>query len=640
MQSFKYPFPFTAFMGWNEFIAAGQNYSKGDINKFSQAYAFAEQELQNKKRISGEPFIEHSLRVATILAENKVAAEVIIAALLHGILSPKNAEQIKSSFGAEVLALVQGVEEIKQLKSKNKQLDGEALRRILLMTLKDVRIILIKLAIKLDNLRTIEVLPKEEQKRIALEVLEMYAPLASRLGVENIKMQLEDLALKVLHPDKYAQIANFLEQSSEEREQDIAEAVGTIKKVLGNKISVVRIKGRPKHIYSIYKKMTLRKVPLQQQYDLFGIRIIVPTVADCYTVLGLLHENMEPVEGRLKDYIAHPKPNLYRSIHTGIHITKDKMVEVQIRTPEMDEIAEEGIAAHWQYKGIKSEQNFEKKTAWLRSILDLEQEDKDLLESAKVDIFGDTITCYTPKGDAKELPLQSTVLDFAYAVHEEIGNHAVGATVNGKFVPLKHELKMGDVIEILTNKNQRPRRGWLKIVVSGKSKQKIRKSLKEHEKLAVTHYRTLQPLIQEDQGILVESSEYPNAVCVLAKCCLPLPGEEIVGIVTKRRIISAHTILCRAALKEEERWVKVNWKNEFNQKIRFFVYAVERRGLLADLLHTIVQAGFEVKEAKAKFIDVENAECSFLVIPRDLEHLQELVLKIKKVKGVRKVYFE
>lgn len=627
-------------MGWNEFTAAGQNYSKEEIDAFAQAYRFAQQELQDKKRLSGEPFSEHAVRVATILAENKAAAEVIIAALLHGSMNPKNAGQIKSLFGVEVFALALGVDEIKQLKSKNKQLEAEALRKIMLMTLKDVRILLIKLAIKLDNLRTIAVLPMDEQKRIATEVMDMYAPLASRLGLENIKIQLEDLALKVLHPDKYAQINQFLEHSSEEREKDITDAIRLIKQVVGNKVPIVKIKGRPKHIYSIYKKMTLRKVPLDEQYDLFGIRIIVPTIMDCYTVLGLLHENFEPVDGRLKDYLAHPKPNLYQSIHTGLHIQKDKMVEVQIRTPEMDEISEEGIAAHWRYKGLKSEQNFEKKTAWLRSILDLEQEDKDLLESAKVDIFGDTITCYTPKGQAKELPLQSTVLDFAYAVHEEIGNHAVGATVNGKFVPLKHELKMGDVIEILTNKNQRPRRGWLKLVISSKSKQKIRKSLKEHEKLAVTHYRTLKPLIREDQGILVESSEYPQAICVLAKCCRPLPGEEIVGLVTKRRVVSAHRKDCRAALKEEERWVKVNWKNEFNQKIRFFVYAIERRGLLADLLHTIVQAGFEVKEAKAKFIDVENAECSFLVIPRDLEHLQELVLRIKKVKGVKKIYFE
>src|SRR3989338_4584659 len=508
-------------MGWDQFSTACQDYSTEDMQIFTQAYSLAEQELQGKKRISGEPFVEHAVRVATILAENKAAAEVIIASLLHSCLNSTTTKDIKSLFGEEVLALIQGEQQIKQIKSKNKQLAADALRKIMLMTVKDVRIILIKLAIKLDNLRTIDVLPPEEQKRIAVEVLEMYAPLASRLGVESIKIQLEDLALKVLHPDKYEQIAAFLEQSSGEREEDITEAVRIIKEVLGNKISVINIKSRPKHIYSIYKKMTQRKVSLDKQYDLFGIRIIVPTETDCYTVLGLLHENMEPVEGRLKDYITHPKPNLYRSIHTGLHLKNSKMVEVQIRTPEMDEVAEEGIAAHWKYKGIKSEQNFEKKTAWLRSILDLGQEDKDLLESAKVDIFGDTITCYTPKGQAKELPLEATVLDFAYAVHEEVGNQAIGASVNGKFVPLKQGLKTGDVIEILTNKNQRPRRGWLKIVISGKSKQKIRKSLKEHEKLAVTYYRTLRPLIQEDQGILGECAEYPHAICVLAKCCLP-----------------------------------------------------------------------------------------------------------------------
>ena len=358
-------------MGWDQFLNLCQDYQEKDIQRFMQAYDFARQELGDKKRISGEPFVEHAVRVATILAENKAAAEVIIAGLLHGALTTENKNEIKDLFGEEVLLLVQGENEIKQLKSKNKQLEAEALRKIILMTLKDVRIILIKLAIKLDNLRTIQVLPAEEQKRIAIEVLEMYAPLASRLGVENIKIQLEDLALKVLHPDKYAQINQFLEYSSEEREKDITEAVRLIKEVLGNKITIIHIKGRPKHIYSIYKKMTLRKVHLNEQYDLFGIRIIVPTVADCYTVLGLLHENMEPVEGRLKDYIAHPKPNLYRSIHTGLHLKNSKIVEVQIRTPEMDDISEEGIAAHWRYKGIKSEQNFEKKTAWLRSILDL-----------------------------------------------------------------------------------------------------------------------------------------------------------------------------------------------------------------------------------------------------------------------------
>jgi len=323
-------------------------------------------------------------------------------------------------------------------------------------------------------------------------------------------------------------------------------------------------------------------------------------------------------------------------------LPNNKIAEIQIRTPEMDEVAEEGIAAHWRYKGITSQQSFEKKIAWLKGILDLKKEgkNKEFLETAKVDVFGDTIYCYTPKGDLKELPKGATILDFAYLIHEEVGNRTVAGRVNGKFVPLKHELVRGDVVEIVTNKNQRPRRSWIKIVKSGRARQKIRKSLKVHEKLPALHYRIFKPLLKEEAGLLVESEEFSKALCILAKCCLPLPGDKIVGILTKRRIISVHKDDCRLALKEEKRWVPVNWKNTFNKKIKFLVEAEERSGLLADLLHTIANAGFEVKEAKAKLIDLEHAQCSFLVIPRDLAHLKELVGRVRKVKSVKRVYFE
>lgn len=387
--------------------------------------------------------------------------------------------------------------------------------------------------------------------------------------------------------------------------------------------------------------MTQRGVKLQEQYDLLGIRVIVPTTKECYILLGLLHETFLPIEGRLKDYIANPKPNFYRSIHTALRLPNGKIAEVQIRTPEMDEFSEEGIAAHWRYKGVKSDQFFEKKIAWLRGILDLQKEDnKEFVEAAKIDIFGDNINCYTPKGDVKELPREATVLDFAFLIHEEVGCHAVGARVNGTFVPLKHTLAMGDVVEILTNKNQRPRRNWLKIVKSSGTKHKIRKSLREHEKLPAFHFHTFKPLIKEEQGILVESPEFPKAACVLAKCCLALPGTDITGLVTKRRLISVHRVECRVAHKEEERWVPVRWKETFNQKIRFYVDADERSGLLADLLHTIAVAGFEVKEAKAKLMSSDKAQCSFLVVPRDLEQLKGLVVKVGKVKGVKKIFFE
>ncbi len=618
-----------------------QQYGTSHLPIFQSALEFSKRYLGEVKRLSGDSFFDHNVRVAIILADSKVSPEVVVAGLLHGVTRYGPEKEVEEIFGKETLALLKGVEEIKLVKSKNPLLEAEALRRILLTTFRDVRIIFVKLAAKLDNLRTIQVLPTDDQKRIAQEVLEVYAPLANRLGLEKIKNPLEDLALQVLNPEKYQEITKFLEQSREQQETLVTEVIQLVKSLAAGNVEIIKVKGRSKHIYSIYKKMTQRKVPLQEQYDLTAIRVIVPEVKDCYTLLGLLHEKFEQVEGRLKDYIANPKPNFYRSLHTALKLPNGKFVEIQIRTPEMDEFAEEGLAAHWRYKGLKSDQFFEKKIAWLKGVLDLQKEgNQEFLETAKVDVFGDNIYCYTPKGDVKELPKGATILDFAYLVHEEVGNHAVGGRVNGKFVSLKQELVSGDVVEVVTNKSQRPRRDWLKIVKSGSARQKIRKSLREHEKLPAPHFKQLKPVTTEEQGILAETSAYPNAVCILAKCCFALPGEEITGLATKRRIISVHRTDCRAALKEQERWIEVQWKNSFNQKIRFYVTADERSGLLADLLNTIANTGFEVKEAKAKLLSPTLAECSFLVIPRDLEHLKELVRKIRKIRGIKKIYFE
>jgi GTP pyrophosphokinase len=615
-----------------------KEYSDSQLKLITQAADFIEEKLKGKFRLNGT-ILEHNLRVASILADNNSPPEVVVAGLLHGLNGYK--EEIIKQFGAEIWGLVQGAEDVKELKSKNKSLQAEALKKILLTTLSDVRVILVKLANKLDNLRTIQFLSHEEQHRISQEVLDVYAPLAYRLGVEKLRVELEDLAFKVINPQKYAEINRYLHTSSEQREKDIKEAIWSIQQLAKGKVSLIKIKGRSKHLYSIYKKMALRGVKLEDQYDLYGIRIIVPEVKDCYALLGLLHENFEPLEGRLKDYITAPKPNFYRSIHTGLRLSNGKNIEIQIRTPEMDAFAEDGIAAHWKYKKVGSQEGFEKKVSWLREILNLKDEgDKEFLEAAKVDVFGDNMFCYTPKGDAKELPKNATVLDFAYSVHEEVGNHAAGGRVNGKFVPLRKELGKGDVVEVVTNKSQRPRRSWLKIVKSPSARQKIRKFLREVEKLPDLHYRLPKILTSEEQSIMVDSAEYPTALCLMAKCCYPSPGEEIVGIVTKRKLISVHKKECREVQKEEERWIGVKWKETFNQKIRFFVRALERSGLLADLLHTIASAKFEVNEAKAKLIGSGEMEGSFLVVPKDLEQVKELVRKVGKVKGVRRVYFE
>ncbi len=618
------------------FDYCGKNYDQNDCQRFLRAVELIETSFSSKKRLADDTFFDHNLRVGYILLENKFEPNVVLAGLLHGL----DEEKIVG-FGKEVTMLVKGVADLRSLKIKNTNVAAEALRKIILTTLKDVRVIFIKLANKLDNLRTIKPLSKEEQKRIAEEVLEIYSPLASRLGLEKLKTQLEDLSLRILKPKIYRDIVTYLKESSEERESDVNLAISMIKDLAKHKVDLIKIKGRPKHIYSIYLKIVKRGVKLDDQYDLLGIRAIVKDVKSCYTLLGLLHEKFDPIPGKLKDYIANPKPNLYRSIHTALILPNKKIIEIQIRTKEMDEFAEEGPAAHWDYKGIKSDVLFEKRTAWLKGVLDLQKEgkNKDFLEAVKVDIFGDKIFCYTPQGDVKELPSGATILDFAYSVHEEIGNKSVGGRVNGVFVPLRHKLKLGDIVEILTNKNQRPRRTWLKFIKSSRAKQKIRKSLREHEKLPALHYHKLKPLQKEELGVLTEAKDFPRATCILAKCCQAIPGDKIVGIITKRRIISVHKEVCRLAQQEEKRWIPVNWKDTFNQRIKFTVHADERSGLLADLLNTIASTGFEVKEAKAKLLGNDAAECSFVVIPRDLQELKKLIKRVKKVKGIKWLHF-
>ncbi len=616
-----------------------QGYSEEAISLFDKALKIGDKYLKKEKRLAGDSYLDHNIRVGIILVENNAEPEVVTAGLVHGLIKVAPLKEIESVFGSSIVSLLKGVAALHYVKRKNEKLAADALRKVIIATLHDIRVIFVKLANKVDNLKSIHVFPPDEQENIAQEVLDVYAPLAYRLGLENIRVQLEDLAFRNLKPKKYDEIQTFLEDSKEERERILLEVIQQIESMARGKVDVVKIKGRSKHIYSIYRKMQKRGIKLAEQYDLIGIRVVLSSIPSCYTFLGLLHENYEPAEGRLKDYIANPKPNYYRSIHTAVLLANGKKAEIQIRTPEMDEFAEEGIAAHWRYKGVKSDVVFEKKIGWLRGVIDLQKEGREFLEEIKVDIFGDKIYCYTPKGDVKELPKGSTLLDFAFSVHEEIGSHTIGGRVNGRFVPMKYALASGDVIEVLTNKKQRPRKGWLKIVTSSKSRQKIRKSLKEHESLPSIYFRQPKPVIKEDLGVLTQSLEFPKAACVLAKCCKAIPGDDIVGLVTKRRLISVHKNDCKLALKEEKRWIKVLWKEEFNQRIRFTVEALERSGILADLLNTIARAGFELKGAKAKLAG-QMAICSFIVIPRDLDDLKDMIRRVRKVEGVKMIYFE
>ncbi|MAG60573.1 hypothetical protein CL619_02185 [archaeon] len=624
-------------------ILLDPNYSKKDKGLFKIAIDFAKKVLINKKRISGDTLFDHNLRAGLYLQSIKAAPEVVSAGIVHATskyVPERDLHDAFGKFGKDILHLVQGVEDITVIKNKNLKLTAEALRKILLATVKDVRIILVKLADKLDNLADVDVLPIDEQKRICQEVLDMYAPLAYRLGVDKFKVLLEDRAFKILNNEDYNKVSLFLEHSKQDRDSLIIDLISDIKRGL-KALQVHSIKGRSKHIYSIYKKFIDRGVPLERQYDHQAIRIIVDSERECYETLGFLHEKYEPISGRLKDYIANQKPNGYQSIHTCI-LYKDKRVEVQIRTKEMDEVAEEGLAAHWRYKGVKGEAQFERRMGLFKGVLDLHKDSsaREFLENVSVDLFTDEIYVYTPKGDVKYFPQGAGVLDFAYSVHEQVGSRAIGARVNGQFVPLRTKLNAGDVIEIITAKNQVPGRGWLKWVKSPRAKQKIRKSLKEHKGLPAMRYSTFKPATQTEYDTLVYSIQFENAVCVIAKCCKPIPPMKIAGIVTKRRLISVHDVNCRQALKLQERWVPVQWKEQYNKALKFSVMAEERSGLLADLLHTIANARFEVREAKAKLVNTNRSECSFVIVPQSLERVVELIGRVMKVKGVKTVFFD
>ncbi|MBR9702021.1 bifunctional (p)ppGpp synthetase/guanosine-3',5'-bis(diphosphate) 3'-pyrophosphohydrolase [Candidatus Pacearchaeota archaeon] len=612
-------------------------YSKREIDLFRKALDYSKEQFKAEKRLSGELVMRHNIEIGKILVKSKLFPEVVVAGILYGGEGKVLPTELQKEFGKEISDLVYGQSQLKVIKSKNENVEAETLRKILLVTIKDVRIIFVKLADKLDNLKTMRVLPEKEQRKIAEEVLEVYAPLANRFGLEYIRRRLEERAFKILNLRRYNEIVNFLKDSKENRQKFVKDFIGEVSKKLGGKAKIVGIKGREKHIYSIYKK--LHRESLHNQRDHFAIRIIAKSVDDCYKALGILHENYEG--GRLKDYIASPKPNGYQSLHTTLNIV-GKYVEVQIRTQEMEEVAEEGVASHWSYKKLKSDENFEKKTAWLRSVLDLQanEKDKEFLKTVKLNVFGDKIYCYTPQGKAIDLPKGSTILDFAYQIHQEVGNRAVGGRIDGIYASLRKELKNGEVVEIMTNKNQRPRRDWVKFVVSARARSIIRKEVKRYEKIPVAKHYSIKESEKEKFDDLTYSLEFPNHKLSLAKCCSPIPKNEIVGVIKSHRKISVHVKDCKRIKEAVDRIIPVFWKETFNRPIKIIVEASDRSGILADMLNTISRGGFVVKEANAKLISNGASECSFVIVPQKLEHIVNLIKRIKKVRGVQKIWFE
>lgn len=709
-----------------------------DISMIEKAYKVASEAHEGQKRKSGEPYIIHPLCVAIILADLELDKETIVAGLLHDAVEDTwmTYEEVEKEFGSEVALLVDGVTKLGQLSySADKvEVQAENLRKMFLAMAKDIRVILIKLADRLHNMRTLQYMRPEKQQEKARETMDIYAPIAMRLGISKIKVELDDLSLKYLKPDVYYDLVHKVALRKSEREQFVGAIVKEVKKHMDDANIKAQVDGRVKHFFSIYKKMVNQDKTIDQIYDLFAVRILVDTVKDCYAALGVIHEMYKPIPGRFKDYIAMPKPNMYQSLHTTLIGPNGQPFEIQIRTYEMHRTAEYGIAAHWKYKESsdgkapvgKSE---EEKLNWLRQILEWQRDmsdNKEFMSLLKndLDLFADSVYCFTPQGDVKTLPSGSTPVDFAYSVHSAVGNKMVGARVNGKLVPIEYEIKNGDRIEIITSQNsQGPSRDWLKLVKSTQAKNKInqwfKKELKEDnilkgkEMLAqyarakgfkianYTKNQYLEAVLRKygfrdwdsvlaaighgglkegqvfnklveaydkenkknltDEQVLEAASETQEKLHIaksksgivvkgihdvavrFSKCCNPIPGDEIVGFVTRGRGITIHRTDCVNVLNMSEtdrtRLIEAEWQQpDTKEKEKYMaeiqVYANNRTGLLVDLSKIFTERKIDLRSINSRTSKQEKATISMSFEIGSKEELRSLIEKIRQVEGV------
>ena len=709
-----------------------------DISMIEKAYKVASEAHEGQKRKSGEPYIIHPLCVAIILADLELDKETIVAGLLHDAVEDTwmTYEEVEKEFGSEVALLVDGVTKLGQLSySADKvEVQAENLRKMFLAMAKDIRVILIKLADRLHNMRTLQYMRPEKQQEKARETMDIYAPIAMRLGISKIKVELDDLSLKYLKPDVYYDLVHKVALRKSEREQFVGAIVKEVKKHMDDANIKAQVDGRVKHFFSIYKKMVNQDKTIDQIYDLFAVRILVDTVKDCYAALGVIHEMYKPIPGRFKDYIAMPKPNMYQSLHTTLIGPNGQPFEIQIRTYEMHRTAEYGIAAHWKYKESsdgkapvgKSE---EEKLNWLRQILEWQRDmsdNKEFMSLLKndLDLFADSVYCFTPQGDVKTLPSGSTPVDFAYSVHSAVGNKMVGARVNGKLVPIEYEIKNGDRIEIITSQNsQGPSRDWLKLVKSTQAKNKInqwfKKELKEDnilkgkEMLAqyarakgfkIANYTKTQYLeavlrkygfrdwdsvlaaighggLKEgqvfnklveaydkenkknltDEQVLEAASETQEKLHIaksksgivvkgihdvavrFSKCGNPIPGDEIVGFVTRGRGITIHRTDCVNVLNMSEtdrtRLIEAEWQQpDTKEKEKYMaeiqVYANNRTGLLVDLSKIFTERKIDLRSINSRTSKQEKATISMSFEIGSKEELRSLIEKIRQVESV------
>ena len=699
-----------------------------ECDQIMKAFTLADKAHEGQFRASGEPYIMHPLAVAEILAHLQIDHITLIAALLHDVVEDTEytKEDIEKLFGAEVAFLVDGVTKLNQFQYETKEdRQMENYRKMILAMAKDVRVVVIKLGDRLHNMRTLKHMRSDKQKRIAKETLEIFAPLAHRLGIFNVKWELEDLSFRYLEPDKYYDLVDQMKQKRQAREDIVNDTMEQLTKALGEAGIKADIKGRPKHFYSIYKKMKKDNRDLSQIYDLLAVHVIVDTVPDCYAVLGIAHSIWKPLPYRFKDYISMPKSNMYQSLHTTVIGTMGQPVEIQIRTWEMHRVSEYGVAAHWRYKeGNKgADKEFDQKVAWLRQVLEWQDTSnpKELVNALKLDVFSGEVFVFTPKGDVVKLPIGSVPLDFAYRVHTDVGHRCVGAKVNGKIVPLDYTLQNGDIVDIITSKTGKPSLDWLNIVGSSESKNKIRnwfkrenkeeniekglealereakrlnyswkelccdnriqqvvkqlksntenelyaacgyggipvstvllrlvelyKKSKEHEDARKTTEQIIEKLkvqgakkAKNGTGVLVKGE--PGVMVRMAKCCNPVPGDDIIGYITRGRGVSVHRSDCTSlghTPEDLERMIEVSWDEASSESfhVGIDIQAYDRSGILMEVMAVLSELKITITNMNAKVLEnTKNVMINIVVEIRDISQLDFVMTKLRRIREV------